>query len=441
MYDLVLNSADVLRPTTQGWKIEKLNIGIKNGKINIFSHSQLAGLQNLDLTGLTILPGLIDSQVHFREPGLCHKEDIESGTRAAALGGITCVFEMPNTSPPTTTQKAFEEKVAATKGRAWVDMAFYIGADVSNIENLALLEQLPGCCGVKVFMGSSTGTLLVEEDENIEKILRHTNKRVTFHSEDEAILRERKQISIDSKNPVDHSNWRSPESSYRATERLLNIAQKTNRQVHVLHVTTAEEMRLLSNNKHRASVEVLPQHLTLFAPDCYEQWGTLAQQNPPIREKSHQDALWTALLDGTVDVIGSDHAPHTLEEKQKTYPQSPSGMPGVQTTVPLMLNHVANGKLPLWKFVELMSIGPRKIFGLKNKGQMLIGEDADFTIVDLKKVMTIEDTWLVSKSKTSPFVGKKITGWPVGTIIRGNVVVHEGQLIANPIGNMVEFHV
>lgn len=441
MFDLVLNSAQVLRPTASGWKLEQLHIGIQNQKIKTFSTTKLQGEQTLDLTGLIILPGLIDSQVHFREPGLTHKEDLESGTRAAALGGITTVFEMPNTNPSTSTEEAFFDKVNRAKNRVWTDIAFFIGAAPENTNQLARLELLLGCSGVKLFMGSSTGSLLVESDENIEKVLINGKRRLTVHAEDEFILRERKQIAIDSKKAISHHDWRNVDSALSATTRLIQLAEKIKRQVHVLHVTSAEEMSFLAQHKAIASVEVLPQHLTLHAPDCYERFGTWAQQNPPIRERRHQEALWWAINNSIVDVLGSDHAPHTREEKAKEYPSSPSGLPGVQTTVPLMLNHVAEGRLSLERFTELMTTGPRRVFGLKNKGLMAVGEDADFTVVDLKARRTIEESWLASRAGWSPFVGLKVKGWPMATIVRGQVVMQEDQLLKTPIGEMCQFDV
>jgi dihydroorotase len=445
MFELVIESAEILRPTTsagtQSWKKELLNIGISGGKIQTFSTGPLSGAKTLSFKGLTVLPGLIDSQVHMREPGMTHKEDLEAGTRGAALGGITAVFEMPNTVPATTTQEALEDKFKRAQGRTWVDHAFFVGGSPDNVEKLAALERLPGTPGIKIFMGSSTGTLLVDDDPTLEKIFRAGSRRVTLHSEDEAILRANKKIAIDSGDVKMHPVWRSVESALSSTKRLLALARKTGRQVHVLHVTSAEEMELLGDSKDVASVEVLPQHLTLFAPDCYERLGTLAQQNPPIREKRHLEGLWKGIQNGTVDVLGSDHAPHTLQEKNQRYPNTPSGMPGVQTTVPVMLNHVNQGRLSLERFVELMTTGPRRVFGVKNKGLMKIGADADFTVVDLKAERTIENKWIASRSAWTPFDGMKVRGWPVATIVRGHVVMQDDQLLGTPLGEKVLFDV
>lgn len=438
-YDLVLEGGTVVLKTPSGWKREAVSIGIAAGKVQAISASKLSGAKTLDLKGLTVLPGLIDSQVHFREPGLTHKEDLETGTRGAALGGITAVFEMPNTIPATTTREHFENKMKAAQGRCWTDYAFFIGGSPDNVESLGELEKLPGTPGLKIFMGSSTGTLLVEDDPTLERIFRSGRRRVTLHSEDERILRANKKIAQDSGDVHSHPVWRSVESAVSSTKRLLELSRKTGRPVHVLHVTSAEEMDILKDHKDHASVEILPQHLTLFAPDCYDRLGTLAQQNPPIRDKRHTDRLWKAVLDGTVDVMGSDHAPHTLEEKDGKYPNTPSGMPGVQTTVPLMLNHVHEGRLPLERFVELMTEGPRRVFGVKNKGRIEVGGDADFTIVDLKAERVITNDWIASRSKWSPFDGMKVTGWPKMTIIRGRIVMRDDELLETPRGAPVSF--
>lgn len=438
-HDLVLENGEVLVRNNGNWSRERLSIGVTAGKIRTLGTSPLDGDEKLDLRGLTVLPGLIDSQVHFREPGLTHKEDLEAGTRGAALGGITAIFEMPNTMPATTTREHFEDKMARARGRAWVDHAFFIGGSPENADLLAELETLPGTSGIKIFMGSSTGTLLVEDDPTLSRVLRSGRRRVTVHSEDETILRANRKIAQDSGDVRMHPVWRSVESAVSSTTRILKLAREAGRPVHVLHVTSAEEMEILSRSKDIATVEVLPQHLTLAAPECYERLGTLAQQNPPIREARHREALWRAVLNGTVDVLGSDHAPHTLEEKGQKYPGTPSGMPGVQTTVPLMLNHVAEGRLSLERFVELMTEGPRRVFGFRNKGRIEPGFDADFTIVDLKAERVIENRWIASRSGWTPFDGMKVRGWPLMTVIRGRIVMREDRLLGTPAGLPVEF--
>lgn len=446
-FDLILKNATALVPDPSGPGLIEagIDIAVRNKRIAKIG----AGLTDtadkiLDLKGLHVLPGVIDSQVHFREPGLTHKEDLETGTRSAILGGVTTIFEMPNTAPSTTTQEAFEDKLRRAENRCHANYAFYIGAAAENADELAKLEVLPHCSGVKIFMGSSTGSLLVDKEEVLEKILRSGHRRVIVHSEDEARMRERRHIATDSQDVHMHPVWRDAESALISTKRLIGLARKTGRKVHVLHVSTGEEMDFLKEQKSQVApdeitVEVLPQHLTLFAPDCYDRLKNYAQQNPPIREKRHLDRIWKALLDGTVDVIGSDHAPHTREEKERPYPQSPSGMPGVQTLVPIMLNHVNAGRLSLAHFTKLVTENPRRIFGVKNKGRIAVGYDADFTVVDMKKQTTIENKWIASRSGWTPFDGMKVQGWPTHTIIAGEVVMENDTVILPHRGQGVDF--
>jgi dihydroorotase len=393
----------------------------------------------LDATGLHVLPGVIDSQVHFREPGLTHKEDLEAGTRGAVLGGVTGVFEMPNTNPLTLWEADLQAKLDAAQGRAWCDYAFYIGGSAVNAEQLQSLENLPGCAGVKVFMGSSFGDLLADEDKVLRSILRHGHRRMAVHAEDEARLRERKTLVESDRDVRQHPHWRDVESAFKATRRIVGMASETNRRLHVLHVTTAEEMAFLSQHKRRVTVEVTPHHLTMHAPECYERLGSLAQMNPPVREQHHQDALWKAIREGVVDVIGSDHAPHTLEEKARPYPESPSGMTGVQTLLPLMLDHVHAGRLSLQRLVDLTSAGPARIFGIEGKGRIALGYDADLTLVDLAARRTISNDWIASRCGWTPYDGTAVTGWPIHTILRGQVMLRDEQLVGPPRGQTIRF--
>ncbi|HUJ45763.1 MAG TPA: dihydroorotase, partial [Rhizomicrobium sp.] len=387
---------------------------------------------------LHVLPGAIDSQVHFREPGNEHKEDLESGSRAAVLGGVTAVFEMPNTNPPTTSRAAIEDKLARAKGRMHCDYAFYAGATPQNVGALGALEQMQGVSGVKAFLGSSTGTLLLSEEDDILAALKAGRRRMAVHSEDEARLKERKPLAK-SGDPRTHPFWRDVETARLSTERVLRLARSAGRRVHVLHVTTEEELPLLADARDLATVETTPQHLTLSAPECYERLGTCAQMNPPIRESRHRDALWRAVGEGLIDVIGSDHAPHTREEKERTYPDTPSGMPGVQTLVTILLDHVNAGRMTLERFVDLTSSGAQRIFGIAGKGRIARGYDADFTIVDLKARRKIENSWIASKCGWTPFDGMTTTGWPVATIIRGKTVMRDGGLIAKGSGEAIRF--
>ena len=442
IHDVILKNATVLvYDKVQNQLVKALtNVAIKDGRISeISSASDLKAVETITLDGLTLLPGLIDSQVHFREPGFTHKEDLESGTRAAILGGITSVFEMPNTNPITSTEETFQDKLSRAKNRAHCHYAFFIGGSYDNYQKLNELELLPHCSGVKIFLGSSFGPLLVNDDLLLERILKNGKRRVIVHSEDENRLIERKHIATESGHPRSHCLWRDEESALISTRKVVSFAEKFQRPLHVLHVSSSEEMAFLKNHKQIASVEILPQFLTLSAPECYERLGTLAQQNPPIRNERHMEFLWQAVQSGIVDVIGSDHAPHTLEEKNKPYPQSPSGMPGVQTLVPIMLNHVNSGKLSLEKFVMMTSENPRRLLNVKNKGRIQIGYDADFTIIDLKKEMTIENKKMASKVGWTPFDGMKVKGWPVAAILMGKMVMQEGEILKPNAGEPVDF--
>tara|TARA_B100000035_G_scaffold257437_1_gene227578 strand:- start:66 stop:1406 length:1341 start_codon:yes stop_codon:yes gene_type:complete len=435
-YDLILKNGIVVLPE----ETTKVDVGIKNNKIHTIGCLTDSSANNvIDCDGLHVLPGVIDSQVHFREPGLENKENLESGMLAAAAGGVTAVFEMPNTDPLTITPDTIKDKLQRASRVAWTDYAFYLGGTGRTGPNLGEWENAPGICGIKIFMGASTGELMTASDEEVESVLSNGKRVVAVHAEDQFIMQKNmKEILKDQTDVALHSVWRSPESCLSATKRVVTIAKKYKRRVHVLHITTSEEMDFLRKNKDVASVELLANHLTLHAPDCYERLGTLAQQNPPIREKHHQEALWKALNDGTVDILASDHAPHTMEEKSQVYPKSPSGTPGVQTLVPIMLNHVNNGKLTLERLVELWSYGPERIHKLINKGRIAEGYDADFTVVDMKKKNTITNAQQKSKTGWTPYDGMEVVGWPIITIIRGNIVMRDDEMY-EPIGKPVLF--
>ena len=422
--------------------IEEIDIGVLDGKIvELGDLSQRDSKKKILVKNLLVLPGAIDSQVHFREPGLTHKEDIMHGTKGAALGGITTIFEMPNTNPSTTTKEALNQKLLIAKENAYCNYSFFIGAAKENIENLKNLEMLPGCCGVKIFMGSSTGDLLVEDDNSLKKILNSINRRVAVHSEDEYRLRERKHIVEDSKaNVTQHPIWRDTETAINSTKRLLKIAKATNSKVHVLHISTKDELSILKKSKAFSTCEVTPQHLYFSSPDCYENLGTLAQMNPPIRDKSHNIGLWKGVKEKVIDVVGSDHAPHTLDEKKKKYPHSPSGMTGVQTILPIMLDFVNKQKLGIKDLVRLLCSNPAKIYNMKFKGEIKIGNDADFSIVDLKKEFRISNNWIASKSRWTPYDGIKIVGLPIFTIINGVVVMENSEITSKPVGQPVLFN-
>lgn len=432
-YDLMLTGGTVHTP---GGPV-RADVGVRGGRIAAIGAQGDAG-QTIDCTGLDVLPGVIDTQVHFREPGLEHKEDLASGSKAAVRGGVVAVFEMPNTKPNTDSAEAIADKLSRAKGRMWCDHAFYVGATNHNARELAELERLPGTAGVKIFMGASTGDLLVSEDARLAEVLASGHRRVAIHAEDEARMNARAEERITG-DPSSHPVWRDDESAMLATRRIVALARAAGRRIHVLHVTTPAELKFLSAHKDIATCEVTPQHLTLAGEEAYPRLGTLAQMNPPIRSGAHRDGLWHWLNQGVPDVIGSDHAPHTLEEKGKPYPGSPSGMPGVQTLLPLLLDHAAQGRLTLQRVIELTSAGAQRIFGLSGKGRIATGYDADFTVVDLKKRWTIEERWLGSRAGWSPFTGMTLTGKPVGTIVRGHVAMWEDELGAMPTGAPIRF--
>jgi dihydroorotase len=434
-FDLVLKGGIVVNHDGEGAR----DLGIRGGRFAAIGDlSRASAGEVIDCRGLHLLPGVIDSHVHFREPGLTHKEDLESGSRGAVLGGVTAVFEMPNTEPTTTGAEALADKVKRAHHRMHCDFAFYVGATRENTRDLGELERLPGACAVKVFMGSSTGSLLIEDDEGVRAVLEAIRRRAAFHSEDEYRLRDRMNLRVEG-DPRSHPVWRDSTAALLCTQRLVRLARETGKRVHVLHVTSTEEAAFLADHKDIATAEATPAHLTLAAPDCYERLGTLAQLNPPIRDASHRENLWHGLAQGVIDSIGSDHSPHTRQEKAHPYPKSHSGMPGVQTLVPVMLDHVNAGRLSLARFVDLTSAGPARVFGIAAKGRIAVGYDADVTVVDLKRRETITDAWTASRAGWTPFNGLEVTGWPVGTLVRGHRVMWEGSLTEPAQGERVRF--
>src|SRR5438309_3314098 len=434
-FDMILRSGTVVNQDGEGVR----DIGISNGRIAaIGSLSGGSAGEVIDCRGLHILPGGIETQVHFREPGQTHKEDLETGSRSAVMGGVTAVFEMPNTDPLTINAQNFSDKIKRGRHRMHCDFAFFIGGTRENVDYLPELERAPGCVGVKVFIGSSTGALLVEDDESLRRIFQVIRRRAAFHAEDEYRLNDRKGLRIEG-DPRSHPVWRDETAALMATQRLVKLAHETGKRIHVLHISTKQEIEFLADHKEVASCEATPHHLTLAAPECYERLGTRAQMNPPVRSADHRDGIWNGIAQGIVDVLGSDHAPHTLDEKTKTYPASPSGMTGVQTLVPLMLDHVNAGRLSLARFVDLTSTGPARLFNIACKGRIAAGYDADFTVVDLKRSETITDEWVASRAGWTPYHGVRVIGWPVGTFVRGKRVMWQGALVAASMGEPVRF--
>ena len=419
-------------------KLTKTDVGLLGNEIKKIGKIELNSAKVYDATDKVVLPGIIDTQVHFREPGSTDAEDLESGSRAAVLGGVTSLFEMPNTNPPTSNLVEFDKKLQAAKNRMHSNYAFYFGATPDNTDQLAKLKDVEGCCGVKLFAGSSTGNLLVDKEADIEKVISSSDRIVSIHSEDEDIIKLRKKF-IKKGDVHSHPEWRNVECAMSSTRRVVKIAERYNKKIHVLHITTKEEVDFLAMHKKNVTFETTPQHLTLYAPDCYEKLGSYAQMNPPLRTKEHYDRLWVAIKNNIVDVLGSDHAPHLKANKDKEYPNSPSGMPGVQTIFPVMLNHVNDGKLTLQQLINLMCENPCKIFGIKNKGFIKEGYDADLTIADMNKEVIIKNEMIASKCGWTPFNNYKVKGFPVGTIVNGNLVMSDGKVIMESKGTPLKF--
>ena len=419
-------------------KFQNVDLALSRNKIKKIGKIELNSNKVFDATGKTILPGVIDTQVHFREPGANDAENLESGSRAAIAGGVTSVFEMPNTNPPTSTFKEFNKKLTAAKDRMFCNYAFYFGATPDNMKELASVNTLEGCCGVKLFAGSSTGNLLVSQEKDIEKVISNSSKIVSVHSEDENILLSRKKFIKDG-DVTSHPVWRNEECALESTKRVVRLAQKHKKKIHILHVSTKEEIDFFSKKRDGVTFEITPQHLTLFAPDCYDKLKTFSQMNPPLRSKDHYDRLWDAVDETLVSTIGSDHAPHTKAEKNRKYPLSPSGMPGVQTLLPVMLDHVNKGKIKLEKLIKLVCENPCDLFGIKHKGYIKENYDADLTIVDMNKEVVIKDDWIESKCGWTPFNNYKVKGFPVATIVNGEIVMENSKIISPAKGKPLNF--
>ena len=433
-YDLLIRNGTAVLP----WGIAALDVGIIGGRIAALGEPGTAD-EVIDATGLHVLPGLIDPHVHLRDPGDPAVETIPTGTKAAVLGGLTAVFDMPNTSPAITSAERVAWKQTYIEGNSWCDIGLYIGATKANTPTLAGLETLPGVCAVKVFAGSSTGDLLIEDDDSLEAVMRAGRRPVAYHSEDEYRLQARRPMFQSGMPYRSHMEWRDEECALLGTRRLMVLARKTGRPAHILHVSTAGELALLRDYRDVATVELLVNHLTQWAPDVYDTLGGFGVMNPPIRGKEHWAAAWQAVRDGTADTIGSDHAPHPRAAKLKPWPEVPAGLTGVQTLVPVMLDHVNAGRLSLGRMVDLMSAGPARVYGAVGKGRIAAGYDADFTLVDMQRRRTIEESWIVSPCGWTPFAGMQVTGWPTVTIVRGRVVMREDEVLGSPAGGLVRF--
>ena len=419
--------------------ISKVDVLISNGKIsNIGLLSNIDADYIIDASNKYVVPGIIDPQVHFRDPGLTHKEDLSTGSMSAAAGGITTFFEMPNTNPATITIEKLNEKYQTASQKSLVNYSFFLGATPDNIDEI---KKLKNNCGIKIFMGSSTGDLLVDNDIALEEIFKLSKRIIAVHAEDEKILK-KSSILIKGDKFSNHTKARPVEAAVAATKKAISLALKYNKRLHILHLSTAEEVEMIRKNKstNLITCETTPQHLLMHAPDIYDEIGAFAQMNPPIREKHHQDELWKGLLDGTIDCIATDHAPHTLDEKSLPYGQAPSGMPGVQTSLTLMLNQVSKGKINLESVIKWMSENPAKIYRIKNKGAIEIGYDADITIIDMNKEKTIQNSDMHSKCGWTAFNKVTTKGWPITTIVNGNIVYENEKLDLDIRGKKVSFN-
>ncbi len=423
------------------WGQAIADIGVAGGRIvAVGAPSGDTAEQVVEARGLHVLPGLIDPHVHLRDPGDASVESIPTGTRAAVLGGIATVFDMPNTAPPVTTPQALAWKQAYAATHSYCDFGIYVGATRANTPELGMLERAAGVCAVKLFAGSSTGDLMIENDAGIEAAMRSGRRRIAFHSEDEYRLQARRALFGAGEPAARHMAWRDEECAFLGTRRILALARATGRPAHIVHVSTAEELDHLRDFRDIATAEMLVNHLTQIGPECYEQLGGYAVMNPPIRTRRHYEAAWAAVRDGRVDTIGSDHAPHSRAAKERPWPDTAAGLTGVQTAVPIMLDHVNAGRLSLSRLVDLMAAGPARIYGAVTKGRVAAGYDADFTLVDLRHTRTIENDWIATPAGWTPFAGMRVTGWPVATIVRGHAVMRDDEVVGSPAGRLVTFH-
>ena len=438
MFDLVIKNTQIARP--DGSRTDA-DLGCLNGSIERIEGQITAdATETIDAQGHLLLPGVIDPQVHFREPGATHKEDLGSGSRAAVRGGVTSFLEMPNCRPATVDQIQMDWKLARAARTCVANFGFFIGA---TKDNLAALNNVHPACGIKIFMGSSTGDLLVDDHESLDRIFSCGRRLIAVHAEDEERIKQRTtEIIQPSDDPLPyslHSEVRDPETALIATCRAVELSEKYGRRLHILHLSTASEVDYLRTNKPaQVSCEVIPNHLFLNTTD-YQRLGSRAQMNPPIRDPGNASLLWQGLHDGVIDIIATDHAPHTLEEKSKPYPDSPAGMPGVETSLPLMLTHMKAGKCTLAEIQTWMSDGPARIYGIPNKGRIEEGFDADLVLVDLDHSHEVRDEEVFSRAGWSPYSGLQLSGWPLYTVVGGRVVFDNGRIRPGVFGSALSF--
>lgn len=431
--DITFRGAELVLPD----RVAVGDLAIEGGRIVAVGRVDRPVGDVVDARGLTLMPGVIDPQVHFREPGGVHKEDLRTGSRAAAAGGVTAFLEMPNTNPPTTTPAALQDKLDRAKGRAAAHYGFFYGATADNAGTVPDATAVPG---IKVFMGSSTGTLLVDDQDALEAQFAGATVPIVVHAEDETRLRARKAQFADATDPAMHPVIRDEECALIATKRAVDLARRHGKRLHVLHLSTAEETAFLRSlpKEGLVTTETLPQYLWLDASH-YATLGTRLQMNPPVREKRHGEALWRGLLDGTIACIATDHAPHTLDEKALPFGEAPSGMPGVELSLPLMLHAVASGRCTMRHVVRWMCEAPAHIYGIEGKGRLAVGSDGDVVLVDRKAQRTVRAEGLYTKAGWSPFEGWTLTGWPVMTVLSGRPVFREGAHVEGVFGAPLRF--
>ena len=434
MLSLLIRNAVIAHPDGSTFEGD---IACDNGLISAIAPKlNLRAEETIDAQGKMLLPGVIDPHVHFREPGNEHKENLASGSRAAAKGGITSFLEMPNTNPATTNQANLDDKLARAARSSVVNFGFFIGATPDNIDELNSVNPV---CGIKIFMGCSTGNLLVDKDEDLERIFSSGDRIIAVHAEDQSRLHERKKQFAGRTDPAVHSEIRDNECALRATQRSLTYSKKYRRRLHILHMSTHEEVELLREDKpHWVKAEVIPNHLFLNINDYTDQ-ATLVQMNPPIRHPEDNNALWQGLSERVIDFMASDHAPHTLAEKRQNYPAAPSGIPGVETALPLMLTAMQAGQCTLADILKWMCSGPAEAYGIRNKGKIEEGWDADLTLVDMDQVKTVRNEELYTKAGWSPYSKKELIGWPIYTIVGGRVVFDQGRIRPGVFGQPVTY--
>ncbi|ADB16342.1 dihydroorotase, multifunctional complex type [Pirellula staleyi DSM 6068] len=428
----LIRHAQVVFPT----RCERANVLVENGKIAAIDAAEHTRAdETIDAQGLHLIPGVIDDQVHFREPGLTHKEDLFTASRACAKGGVTSFLEMPNTKPTTTSVAALHEKLALAATKSVVNYGFYIGATSTNVDELKQAKRTPG---IKIFIGSSTGDLLVDEQAALERIFAETTLPICAHCEDETTVRANAAKFDSSTSVADHSRVRTNEAALIATRRAIDLAVRHKHRFHVLHVSTAAELPLIREARPYITAEACPHHW-LFSTDDYERLGTLVQMNPSIKSPEDAKAVWQGLLDGSLQVIATDHAPHTLEEKAKPYPQSPSGLPAVENSLALLLDQASRGECTIEQIVSWMCDAPARVWDIASKGRIEAGYDADLVLVDMHKTDTIRNENQLTKCGWSPWHGKQITGWPVRTFVGGVEVFRDGKVRDEVRGSEIAF--